>query len=149
MDGYLFFASTFFSSASRSVFGTSLPVACASEHTCWISVWFRRSSFAMLRSLNEVLTACADSSFVGATYVAHPAMIAKPPSTHIDFFDISLAPQRLIAGASIFAPLAFTPRNVIGSSDVGDRNPSSGQRCWRKQSYSRHCIVRSAPCDTR
>jgi hypothetical protein len=33
---------------------------------------------------------------------------------------------------------------VIRSIDAGDAYFSSGNRCWRKQSYMRHCIVRSA-----
>jgi hypothetical protein len=55
----------------------------------------------------------------------------------------------LDAGESILPPLALTPRKVIRSTVPGEMKIGSGQRCWRKQSLMRHCIVRSAPCETR
>jgi len=59
------------------------------------------------------------------------------------------AVQRLIAGASNGAPFAFRARNVVNAIAASELNTSSGNRCWRKQSYSRHSKLRSSPCDTR
>ena len=57
--------------------------------------------------------------------------------------------QRLIAGASNAAPFALRARNIVSAIDASEVNTSSGNRCWRKQSFRRHWNVRSSPCETR
>ena len=37
----------------------------------------------------------------------------------------------------------------MSAIDASETNSSSGKRCCRKQSYRRHCIERTSPCETR
>src|SRR5512145_2974708 len=79
--GYLIVAICCFSRRSRTSFGRSFLLRPASEQTCCRSVWFRRSSLAMPRSLNELLTTCNVSSRDGAeAVVAQLASTAMAPS---------------------------------------------------------------------